>query len=193
MIILKNMLFKPANFYMVLYNVKTDFATCFEVLQIQLNESFNKLFVHIDWQLIIHKQVRINSQDQKNLKYRSSKRANEIRSEKYNEEFVKLIRKAIIENMKVEGFGVRMLCKKVGISRTQLHIKLKSFTNRSTSHYIRFVRIKKACQLLRETYLNITQVASEIGIDSLPYFSRIFRAEVGLSPQEYRKIYRLEQ
>ncbi|WP_167606425.1 helix-turn-helix domain-containing protein [Maribellus sediminis] len=192
MIILKNMLLKPANFYVVVYKVKTDFATYLKVLQLKLNEFFNNLFMPIKWRMLIHKQVRLNSQDENGLKYSSSKSWNEIR-EKHTEEFVVLVRKTIIENMKADGFGVCMLCKKIGMSRTQLHIKLKLVTNRSTSHYIRFVRIQKATQLLRETNLNITQVSLEVGIDSLPYFSRIFRAEVGLSPQKYRKIYRLEQ
>ncbi|WP_340112727.1 helix-turn-helix transcriptional regulator [Maribellus mangrovi] len=91
-----------------------------------------------------------------------------------------------MENMKEEGFGVRKLCKLVSMSRTQLHIKMKLLTNRSTSHYIRLIRIERACQLLLETNLNITQIAVEVGVDSLPYFSRIFRTETGFSPHNYR-------
>ena len=110
-----------------------------------------------------------------------------------DDQFIARIRQIILKNMKEDGFGVAMLCKMAFISRTQLHIRIKSITNRSASHYIRFVRIEKACQLLRQTNLNISNVSLETGIDSLPYFSRIFRAEVGLSPQKYRKKHRSEQ
>ncbi|WP_340112739.1 helix-turn-helix domain-containing protein [Maribellus mangrovi] len=122
-----------------------------------------------------------------------NKSSNEIRTVKHDDEFIVRIRQIILENMKAEGFGVRMLCKISFMSRTQLHIKMKSITGRSTSHYIKFVRIQKACQLLLETNLNITQIAIEVGVDSLPYFSRIFRTETGFSPHNYRGKIRSEQ
>ena len=95
--------------------------------------------------------------------------------------------------MAVEGYGVPELCKNVGMSRTQLHNKIKSLTNRSTSHFIRMVRIDKASQLLNESDLNVSQIASEVGIESLTYFSRIFKSETGLAPNQYREQYKLEQ
>ena len=119
--------------------------------------------------------------------------SSDIRSIKNDEEFVAHIRQIIMENMKKEGFGVPVLCKMICMSRTQLHIKIKSLTGRSTSHFIKCVRIQKACELLRKTNLKINRVSSEIGIDSLPYFSRIFSKEVGLSPHKYRKKYLSEQ
>lgn len=124
---------------------------------------------------------------------RKNKSLNQIHIVESDVELIARIRQIILMHMKEEGFGVLMLCKLAYISRTKLHIKLKSLTNRSTSHYIRLVRIEKACQLLKETNLNISSVSLQIGIESLPYFSRIFKAEMGLSPQIYRKKYQLEQ
>ncbi len=193
MTILKYLLFKPANFYMVLFCVKTDLTTFFEALQIRANKFFYRSFVSIECHMIIDRRFLNRSLKDQEFVDSNIKRSSEIDSEKHDDEFIILIRRTIIENMKVEGFGVSMLCKLVCVSRTQLHIKIKSLTNRSTSHYIRFIRIEKACQLLRETNLNITQVSMEIGIDSLPYFSRIFRAEIGLCPHKYRNKFRSEQ
>ena len=48
------------------------------------------------------------------------------------------------------------------------------------------VRLNRAKELLCNSELNISQVASEVGIDSLPYFSKIFTDETGMSPTEYR-------
>lgn len=75
------------------------------------------------------------------------------------------------------------------MSRTQLHNKIKSLTSKSTSHFIKQVRLEKAVELLCTTDLNISQVALEIGLDSLSYFSRIFTEEFGVSPNKYREIY----
>lgn len=122
-----------------------------------------------------------------------SKSSNKIRKLENDVQFIARIRQIIIKNMKKEGFGVCMLCKLAFISRTQLHIKLKSLANLSTSHYIRRIRIEKASQMLRETKLNIKNISLEIGIESPSYFSRIFNLEVGLCPQKYREKYKLEQ
>ena len=88
--------------------------------------------------------------------------------------FIIKVRQIILENMTEENFGVPELSKKVFLSRTQLHRKIKSLTNNSTSNFIRIVRLQRASQLLRDSELSISQISLEVGIDSIPYFSRIF-------------------
>ena len=102
------------------------------------------------------------------------------------DQFILKAKQAVKEHMLDEGFGVKNLCTELGMSRTQLHNKIKSLTNKSTSHFIRSVRMSRAKELLRNSEFNISQVASEVGIDSLPYFSKIFTDETGMSPTEYR-------
>lgn len=103
------------------------------------------------------------------------------------DQFVLNAREVILEHMNQENFGVLELSKLLFMSRTQLHNKIKSLTNKSTSHFIRLIRIEKACQLLQESDLNISQISLEIGIDSLPYFSRIFTEYIGVSPNKFRE------
>ena len=112
---------------------------------------------------------------------------------KQEDEFILSVRTTILENMAEEGFGVPELCKLTFMSRTQLHNKIKSLTNKSTSKLIRFVRMEKASQLLRETELSVSQVALEVGIDNLSYFSQIFTKEIGDSPNKYRENNKFEQ
>lgn len=109
------------------------------------------------------------------------------------DQFVRRVREIILEYMNQDNFGVPELCKLVFMSRTQLHNKLKSLTDKSTSHFIRLIRLEKACQLLRESDLNISQVSMEVGIDSLPYFSRIFTEHTGFSPNKYREKHHKKQ
>jgi signal transduction histidine kinase/DNA-binding response OmpR family regulator len=107
--------------------------------------------------------------------------------------FIFRLREIILESMHEQNFGVSELCKKVGMSRTQLHNKIKALTGHSTSHFIKKVRIHQATRLLRTSEMNISQVAFEVGVDSLPYFTKIFTKEIGLSPSKYRKKSHLEQ
>nr|WP_083467245.1 helix-turn-helix transcriptional regulator [Kibdelosporangium sp. MJ126-NF4] len=52
--------------------------------------------------------------------------------------------------------------------------------------YLQRRRIERAMALLRTTPATVTEVAEQIGFESLGTFSRTFRAIVGRSPTEYR-------
>jgi AraC-like DNA-binding protein len=109
------------------------------------------------------------------------------------DEFILRLREIIIESLQEQNFGVQELCTKVGMSRTQLHNKIKALTGYSTSHFIKKVRIRQACQLLRTSEMNISQVALEVGVESFPYFTKIFTKEMGLSPSKFKEKASLEQ
>ncbi len=106
---------------------------------------------------------------------------------KLEDTFIIKARETILEHLGDDKFGVTELCRELAMSRTQLHNKIKSLTDRSTTHLIRMVRIRKAKQLLETSRLNVSQIAAEVGIYSLPYFSKVFSEETGLSPTEYRE------
>ncbi len=103
------------------------------------------------------------------------------------DEFITKVRTVIEENLDDETFGIAELCKAVAMSRTQLHRKIKALTNRSTSLYVRSVRLQKAKYLLKNSDLNIAQVAYEVGFSNPNYFSRIFSEEFGIPPTYFRK------
>jgi signal transduction histidine kinase/CheY-like chemotaxis protein len=107
--------------------------------------------------------------------------------------FIFRLREIIVESMHEQNFGVGELCKKVGMSRTPLHNKIKALTGHSTSYFIKMVRIHQATRLLRTSEMNISQVAFEVGVESLPYFTKIFTKETGLSPSKYREKSHVEQ
>ena len=53
--------------------------------------------------------------------------------------------------------------------------------------YINRLRVRKACQLLGERQLNVTEVAGAVGIPDSSYFARVFRHFTGTSPSAYRQ------
>ena len=77
----------------------------------------------------------------------------------------------------VEDFG-----QEIGMSRTQVHRKLKAITGKSTSQYIRSIKLSRAREMLRDPEGNISEVAYAVGFSSLAYFSRCFKEEFGHSP-----------
>ena len=95
------------------------------------------------------------------------------------------IMKSVNKNLSNSDFNVDMLTQEVGISRAQLHRKMKEMTGISTSECIRNIRLEQAARLLREQKVNVTQVAYTVGFSNLAHFSTIFRKHFGISPSEY--------
>ena len=95
------------------------------------------------------------------------------------------IMKAINKNLSDSDFNVDMLTQEVGISRAQLHRKMKEMTGISTSEFLRNIRLEQAARLLKEQKINVTQVAYTVGFSNLAHFSTIFRKHFGVAPSEY--------
>ncbi len=84
------------------------------------------------------------------------------------------------------NLNVEMLGQEVGISRAHLHRKMKDMIGVSPSDFIRTIRLRKACELLKETDNDVTQIAYSIGFTSQTHFSTAFKKFMGMSPSEYR-------
>ena len=85
------------------------------------------------------------------------------------------------------GAQVVHLQRALGISRTQLHNKIKALTGQSTTEFVRMIRLNKARELLQSTELNVSEVGYEVGISNPAYFSRMFRRKTGESPLQFRR------
>jgi transcriptional regulator GlxA family with amidase domain len=57
----------------------------------------------------------------------------------------------------------------------------------SPQEYLMQVRMKHACDLLKETDLPIKMIASSVGYENALTFSKIFKHKEGVSPLDYRK------
>lgn len=71
----------------------------------------------------------------------------------------------------------------VGMSRMQVHRKLKALTGLSATAFIRQYRLKTARQLL-EKGESVAQVAYAVGFSSPAYFTRSFKSTFGIIPSE---------
>ncbi len=101
--------------------------------------------------------------------------------------FISRVKKITETHLNDSNFGIPELCQEIGMSRSQLHLKIKALTNRSTTHFIRLIRLHRAKELLQTSGLNITQVAYEVGFNDPSYFSRTFTEEFNLSPRKFVK------
>ncbi|MDH6343096.1 signal transduction histidine kinase/ligand-binding sensor domain-containing protein/CheY-like chemotaxis protein/AraC-like DNA-binding protein [Parabacteroides sp. PM6-13] len=81
--------------------------------------------------------------------------------------------------------NVELLASRVGLSRSQLHRRMKELTGISTIDFIRNIRLKQAAILLKEKRIDVSQVAYAVGISNQAYFSTMFKRFYGVSPTEY--------
>jgi len=89
-----------------------------------------------------------------------------------------------------ERIEVSKLAGIAGMSPRSFQRHFKQAFQVSPSEHLRQFRIGKACQLLIETDLTITAVASETGFSDHSHLVREFTKTRGVSPGAYRKRYR---
>jgi AraC-like DNA-binding protein len=58
---------------------------------------------------------------------------------------------------------------------------------RTPRQYLRDLRIEKAKELLKKRY-SVTQVCYDVGYESLPTFSKVFKRGTGDSPRAYQEL-----
>ena len=102
-----------------------------------------------------------------------------------DEMLMERIMKAVNEHLDDSDFNVEMLAKEIGMSRAQLHRKMKEMAGLPVSEFMRNIRLEQAVRLLEEQKINVTQVAYSVGFSNLAHFSTVFRKQFGVSPTEY--------
>ena len=103
-----------------------------------------------------------------------------------DEVLLERIMKEINAHIDDPDLNVERLASEVGVSRAHLHRKMKDLIGMTPSDYIRNIRLKRACELLKRQDIEVTQVAYKIGFTSQPHFSSHFKRYTGYSPSEYR-------
>ena len=93
----------------------------------------------------------------------------------------------MIDNDLSADLSLHTLAGHLGISSGYLATLFKKETGKTVSQYVRERRIKHAMHLISTTKLQIQTVALHCGIMDVQYFSKIFKAETGMTPKEYRE------
>lgn len=102
-------------------------------------------------------------------------------------DFMEKVRALIEAQLENELFGVDMLCDMIGLSRAQLHRKLKSTIGHSPGDLIRMVRLQQALNLLKAGETTVAEVAYKVGFNSPASFSTSFSNYFGYTPSDVKK------
>jgi AraC-like DNA-binding protein len=84
------------------------------------------------------------------------------------------------------------LARIAGLSVRALERKFEQCFQMSPQRYVRRVRVRMACYALVHTRQPLAEIASSHGFCDQSHFSREFRRQVGMAPQEYRTRYQVQ-
>ena len=114
--------------------------------------------------------------------------ANQIAVQQQNAEPPMITRaKEFIKTNQGEDISLGDVAKAVNTSTFYFCKMFKKATGLNFTDYLSRIRIEKAKNLLLNPNLRISEIAYEVGFQSLTHFNRVFRKLAGQSPTEYRQ------
>ena len=77
------------------------------------------------------------------------------------------------------------IAKEVGVAPHHLSRRVSAETGSTLQRHLRRLRIERACEALDSGKMNVTEVALEVGYQSLSHFAKAFREETGEAPGKW--------
>jgi len=87
-------------------------------------------------------------------------------------------------------FGIQMLADEIGMSHSNLYKRVKSISGQSVSGFIRYIRLRRAAQLLIDTDCNVAEAAFQTGFNDPKYFGKQFTKLFDMTPTVFIKKHR---
>lgn len=94
--------------------------------------------------------------------------------------------KQFIQEHQTDDLSLGDVAKAVNTSTFYFCKMFKKYTGLNFTNYLSRLRIEKAKNLLLNPNLRVSEIAYEVGFQSLTHFNRVFKKIIGQSPTEYR-------
>ncbi|MDJ0835712.1 MAG: two-component regulator propeller domain-containing protein [Acidobacteriota bacterium] len=102
-----------------------------------------------------------------------------------DDRFLEKAREALHRNLDNHLFGVDALAEELGISRRQLHRRVKALTGHGPGALVRSYRLEQAAHLLEQRAGTVAEIAYNVGFRKPRYFADLFRRTYGKNPSQY--------
>lgn len=89
-----------------------------------------------------------------------------------------------------EPLSLKILSSNLGYTPQYLSNLFHKESGMSLSTYLQRLRVEKACTLLPDDRLRISQIAQKVGYGDLKHFNSVFRYYKNMSPREFRSLIR---
>lgn len=170
----------------ILLTAKSDVSAQLDGLQAGADDYISKPFVYA----ILHTKISnlIKAREALLQRYSNSKEPDvaELATNVMDQEFLQKAVSVVEKYMENPEFSTEDFSREMGMSRSNLYLKLKALTNESAVLFIRRIRFSCACKLLQEGRYNVSEISAIIGLTP-SYFATSFKKYMGCMPSEYVK------
>lgn len=102
-----------------------------------------------------------------------------------DELFVQKAKRVIDKHLNKSGFDVEEFADKMNLSAVQLRRKIKALTDQTVTEFVRNYRLEIAAAMLKKGQGTVSEIAYQVGFDSMPYFSKVFQDKYGKTASEW--------
>ncbi|OGU65082.1 MAG: hypothetical protein A2W30_05210 [Ignavibacteria bacterium RBG_16_36_9] len=178
---------KTSHIPIILLTAKSEQESKLEGLETGADDYLTKPFDTKELQIRIKNLINIRRKLQEKYSKKDFiplERGEEKKLSNLEEKFMSKVLEVIENHISEEEFSIEQFGKEVGMSRVQLHRKLKALSGKSASSYFRSVRLSKAKKMIEEQKGNVSEIAYAVGFSSPQYFTRCFKEEFGYPPSD---------
>lgn len=148
-----------------------------------ISKPFNIDMLKLKITKIIEKQKKLQNVFKKKIDIS----VNDTQIMSMDEKFVQKAVSIVEENISNSDFLVEDLCKEMAMSRVYFYKKILALTDKTPSEFVRFIRLKRAAELLVKSQMFVNEIAFQVGFNEPKYFRKYFKEEFGITPNEYKK------
>ncbi|TAF95987.1 MAG: response regulator [Cytophagia bacterium] len=102
-----------------------------------------------------------------------------------DELFIQKAQKVINRHLAESTFDVEKFAGEMSLSSVQLRRKLKAITGQTITEFVRNYRLEIAAAMLKKGEGTVSEIAYQVGFDSMPYFSKVFQDKYGKTASEW--------
>ena len=101
--------------------------------------------------------------------------------------FMDQIDAIIASHIRDSDFSLTTIADQLRVGRTTFFGRVKKITGMPPNKYVLKFKMEKACQLLIDTDLSVSEVGYAVGVGDASYFNRLYKNFYGISPSQFRK------
>ena len=87
----------------------------------------------------------------------------------------------------VHTITLNEIASEVGMNRSAFCSYFKRCKKMTFSQFVTQYRLNTACELLKHSQKQVSEICFAVGFNDVPHFNRVFKELQGMTPKEYRK------
>ncbi|MCI6829139.1 MAG: response regulator [Prevotella sp.] len=172
----------------ILLTAKAQESDKMDALKVGADEYMTKPFKMKELQLRIDNLIANRQRISREFKQQSIEevKVNNVTMPSPDNEFLDKAMACVHNHLDDAEYDRESFASDMGMSASSLYNKLRAVTGMNATSFIRDIRMKEACRLVKSTPgIRVSDLAYSVGFKDPKYFSTIFKKEFGMQPSEY--------